>query len=108
MSKAFNTPQQVIYICTGSKCKKKGGKELSKFFRSHLKDTGLKGNIEIIKTDCTDRCKLAPNVTLQPENTWFHQVSEQMAHQILQQHILGKGRNNSEAIPNENPSDPED
>jgi len=89
MSKSFNTPDKVIYVCTGSKCKKKGGKDLSKLFRGMIKEMGLKGQVEIVKTDCTDRCDYAPVVCLQPANAWMPQVNEIKAREAFQQHILG-------------------
>ena len=87
MSKPFNIPQQVIYICTGSKCKKAGGKELCRIFRDQAKYAGLKDTVEIIKTDCTDRCKFAPVLSFQPQNVWLHNVSEYQAPQLFQQYI---------------------
>ncbi|WMJ75104.1 (2Fe-2S) ferredoxin domain-containing protein [Cytophagaceae bacterium ABcell3] len=75
MGKEFKTPSQIIYVCTGSKCGKRGGKEISKLFKSHIKDNGLKNEIEVIKTDCTDRCKFAPVMCFQPQNKWYHQLS---------------------------------
>ena len=100
MSKDFRIPKQVIYVCTGSKCKKRGGKELSKLFRSQAKDAGLKDVVEIIKTDCTDRCKSGPIVSLQPQNIWLKEVTEGMARQVFQEQILGRERK-------QNPSEPE-
>ena len=88
MGREHETPKQVIYVCTGSKCKKRGGKELSKAFRSLCKSFGLKEDVEIIKTDCTDRCKLAPVVCIQPQNLWLYEVSENKIQAIFQQHIL--------------------
>src|SRR5688572_25280847 len=88
MSREYKTPKQVIYVCTGSKCKKRGGKELGKAFRSLCKSFGLKEEVEIIKTDCTDRCKLAPVVCIQPQNLWLYEVNEYKVQNIFQQHIL--------------------
>lgn len=100
MSKAFRIPKQVIYVCTGSKCKKRGGKELSKLFRSQNKAAGLKDVVEIIKTDCTDRCKFGPIISLQPQNMWLQEVTEGMARQVYQEQILHPGLK-------QNPSEPE-
>ena len=88
MSKAFITPKQVIYICTGSKCKKRGGKEISKLLWSKVKSAGLKDVVEIIRTECTDRCKFAPIMSLQPQNIWLHEVTDTMASHIFQEQIL--------------------
>ncbi|WP_347158424.1 (2Fe-2S) ferredoxin domain-containing protein [Pontibacter chitinilyticus] len=90
MSKSFTIPDNVIYVCTGSKCKKKGGKELSKLFRSMIKEAGLKGQVEVIKTDCTDRCDYAPVVCLQPANVWVPQTTDEKAKAAFQEHVKTK------------------
>lgn len=75
MSKYHSKPEHVIYVCTGDKCKKRGGKEISKLFREMLKENHLKHKVEVIKTDCTDRCKQAPIVCFQPQNSWHLEVN---------------------------------
>ncbi len=67
-------PEQVIYVCTGDKCKKRGGKEIAKSFKSLIKENKLQKRAEVIKTDCTDRCKFGPVVCFQPQNDWHLQV----------------------------------
>lgn len=76
-------PDKVIYVCTGDKCKKRGGKELAKFIRGVLKDNGLKGKVEVIKTHCTDNCKLGPVVCCQPGNKWLFHAKESDIEEIL-------------------------
>ncbi|MHA6249354.1 (2Fe-2S) ferredoxin domain-containing protein [Pontibacter sp. CAU 1760] len=90
MSKNFKTPENVIYVCTGSKCKKKGGKDIGKIFRGMIKEMGLKGQVEIVKTECTDRCDFAPVMSFQPDNAWLSQATEQTAKQAFQEHIIDK------------------
>lgn len=90
MSKNFQTPEQVIYVCTGSKCKKKGGKENGKALRELIKDAGLKGRVEVVKTECTDRCDFAPVMCFQPDNHWMHHVTEEQAKQAFKEHILSR------------------
>lgn len=100
MSKNFNIPKQVIYVCTGSKCKRKGGKDLSRTFRDLAKQNGLRDDVEIIRTECTDRCDFAPVLSFQPQNIWLHKVSEFQGRQLFQEHILNYPQK-------QNPSDPE-
>ncbi|WP_276499212.1 (2Fe-2S) ferredoxin domain-containing protein [Pontibacter litorisediminis] len=88
MSKSFDTPDKVIYVCTGSKCKKKGGKDLGKFFRGMIKELGLKGQVEVVKTDCTDRCDYAPVTCIQPANVWTPYTDERKAKEAFQLHVL--------------------
>ena len=90
MSKTFKTPDKVIYVCTGSKCKKKGGKENGKALRNLIKEQGLKGQVEVVKTECTDRCDFAPVMCFQPDNYWMHHVTETQAKEAFEEHILHK------------------
>ena len=108
MSKPFKTPQQVIYVCTGSKCKKRGGKEISKLFRDRVKSAGRKDTVEIIKTDCTDRCKFAPVMSFQPQNIWLKEITEHQALQLLDQFVLSRPNSpQSPPAPIHNTPDPE-
>lgn len=75
MSK-FSIPDKIIYICTGSKCGKRGGKDCYKFLKSYLKDHKFKEDVELIRMECTDRCKFAPVINFQPENIWLKEYSE--------------------------------
>lgn len=78
----------MIYVCTGSKCKKKGGKEIGKMLRNMIKDMGLKGKVEVVKTECTDRCDFAPVMSFQPDNVWLQHTTEEKAKQAFNDHIL--------------------
>ena len=83
MSKEKHTPAKVLYICTGEKCKKRGSKEISKRLRSYAEDHRME-HIGIIRTHCTDNCKLGPVVCLQPAGEWHFRVDEQNAISLLE------------------------
>lgn len=70
------SPECVFYVCCGSKCKKKGGKQLYKRLKSELKHRHPKPNVQVIKTGCTDRCNKGPVVAVMPHNRWYLEVSE--------------------------------
>ncbi len=82
MSK-FHQPEKAIYVCVGSKCGKRGGKDMCKELKDLIKHADLKDSVEIIKTECTDRCKYAPVLSVQPANVWFKEYDEKDAHRIL-------------------------
>ena len=77
------TPECVLYVCCGSKCKAKGGKHLFKQLKSEVKHRHLRKIIEVIKTGCTDRCKAGPVLAVMPVNEWHLQVDEESASNIL-------------------------
>jgi (2Fe-2S) ferredoxin len=86
----YRVPECVIYTCCGSKCKKNGGKHLYKHLKSRVKAEHLKGAVQVIKTGCTDRCKLGPVVAVMPENAWYLEVSEEKATEIFNIHARRK------------------
>ena len=86
MSK-FTIPDTAIYICTGSKCSKRGGKDAYKAAKSFIKYQPGQHQIELIRTECTDRCDYAPVCAIQPGNVWLKEYKQkdllQMISEIL-------------------------
>ncbi len=82
MSK-FSQPEKVIYVCVGSKCGKRGSKEMCRELKHLIRDSGLKDTVGIVKTECTDRCKFAPVLSVQPANVWLKEYDERDAPRIL-------------------------
>ena len=80
MSK-FPVPDKVLYVCTGSKCGKRGGKETYKAAKSYIKHSHK--NIEVIRTECTDRCEYAPVCALQPGNNWLKEYHQKEVLRLL-------------------------
>lgn len=54
--------RKLIFVCTGSDCKKEGAKKLHKELKGLTDESSLKGSCKFIKTKCMDMCKTAPNV----------------------------------------------
>jgi len=77
------SPECVFYVCCGSKCKKKGGKQLYKRLKSELKHGHSKANVQVIKTGCTDRCKKGPILAVMPQNEWYLEVTEERGMHIF-------------------------
>lgn len=90
MGNESRVPEQVVYVCTGDKCKKRGGKEITKFFKSFIKEHKLQRNTEVIKTDCTDRCKCGPVVCFQPQNEWHLQMDVFKAETLIREKVLNQ------------------
>ena len=79
----FEVPDKVLYVCTGSKCGKRGGKELYKLAESFTKHAKSKTELEVIRIECTDRCDYAPVCNLQPENIWLKEYSKKDVLKLL-------------------------
>lgn len=83
----FYVPGCVFYVCCGSKCKKRGGKELYKQMKGWVKENRLKRAVQVIKTGCTDNCKRGPVVALMPKNEWNFEVTEEKAMSLLDDNL---------------------
>lgn len=85
--KKLDVPSKVILFCDGSKCGKEN-KHNRKILKSLLKESGLKKEVGMLKTHCTDNCKCAPVVAIQPENIWLGEVSERNMEKIFTEYII--------------------
>ena len=83
----FTVPHIAVFVCTGSKCGKKGGKKMYKNLESFSKHHGYKHEVEVIRTECTDRCDYAPVCSIQPGNTWLKEYSEKEVLKLLHKQI---------------------
>ena len=55
--------------------------------------------MQVIKTGCTDRCKLGPVIAVMPRNTWHLQMDEEKATSLFEQVTAELGPDAS--LPNE-------
>ena len=78
------TPECILYVCCGSKCKKRGGKHLYKQLKQSVKEKHLKRKVQIIKTGCTDHCKRGPVIAVMPKNEWHFEMNEEKAITLLE------------------------
>lgn len=74
-------PEKSIFICDGSKCGRH--KEVRKYIKEAIKEHHMKDRIEIFKMECSDRCKHAPVMYVQPGNTWHSDVTLADAEKIV-------------------------
>lgn len=71
--KSPSFPDNSVFLCSGSKCGKH--KDFRKHLKNALKNRG-KADLEIFLMECTDRCRFAPVLCLQPHNIWYYQADE--------------------------------
>lgn len=63
-----------VFICVDSDCKKKGSKELCKLVKSNRTH-------KLIKTECMDACKKAPNIIM--NEALISNVTEEQLKKLL-------------------------
>lgn len=77
----FTVPDKVLFVCTGSKCAKRGGKSMYKTAEKFAKHSDQ--DIEVFRIECTDRCDYAPVCTISPGNIWLKEYSEKDVLKLL-------------------------
>lgn len=60
MSKETTDKFDIVCICTGKDCKKRGAKELLRYFKSLKKLPESSKRLKVVKTKCLDYCEKAP------------------------------------------------
>jgi NADH:ubiquinone oxidoreductase subunit E len=73
--------RKLVFVCTGSDCKKAGSKKISKELKDALAISNLKGQCKLFKTKCMDMCKSAPVVIVDHhfcKNSDLKKVMEQI------------------------------
>lgn len=54
--------RKLVFVCTGSDCKKAGSKKIKKELKEAATEGTLKGHCKFFETKCMDMCKSAPVV----------------------------------------------
>ena len=83
MSKKPKFPDHAVFVCVGSKCKKHGSKAYAKSLKKTLKSKKSANKFEVFKVECTGRCKFAPVLCIQPENSWHVQYDQEVMQTLL-------------------------
>lgn len=71
---------QIICVCTGKKCKRKGAKEIFRLFRRSIRTEKHSGKRLLLRTKCMDHCKQGPNVMI--DNKLITGFNEEMLNEI--------------------------
>ncbi len=78
---SISFPDKSIFICDGSKCGRY--KDVRKHLKDGIKAHHMKDRVEIFKMECSDRCKHAPVLCVQPANKWYSEVTLKDAEKII-------------------------
>ena len=89
----FTIPDITLYVCTGSKCSKRGGKDMYKSAKAFAKHHTGDKDFDVIITECTDRCKYAPVCSIQPQNIWLKEYQERDVIRLLQKIVQEPDQN---------------
>ncbi|TDB62365.1 (2Fe-2S) ferredoxin domain-containing protein [Arundinibacter roseus] len=79
-------PEKTIFVCDGKKCGRHS--DVRKWLKEEIKQNDLKNEVELVRIECTDRCKHAPILCFQPANRWFAEVSERDVKKLFEEFIM--------------------
>lgn len=85
----LNGTKHHVLICNGSSCMRKGGEEATQAIRNKVTELDLDETVHTTRTSCNGRCKDAPVAIVYPSGDWYKQVTETVAHRIVEEHLAG-------------------
>ncbi|WP_339167957.1 (2Fe-2S) ferredoxin domain-containing protein [Brevibacillus sp. FSL L8-0520] len=83
----LSSTRKHVLLCNGGSCTRAGAEEVTKAFRSAIKEAGLDDLVHTTKTYCNGRCEDSCVLIVYPEGTWYRNVTPQLAEEIVQKHM---------------------
>lgn len=82
-----------LLVCTGSRCTEQGeSEELFLSLKEKFAAAGInKGELRVkrTRTSCFAACKGGPIMCVQPDGTWYYNVTPDNMDRIIEQHLVG-------------------
>jgi NADH-quinone oxidoreductase subunit F/NADP-reducing hydrogenase subunit HndC len=82
LNKLFKKDRQVL-VCRGTGCESQKGKAIYSALESEVKKNGLAEKIEVKFTGCHGFCQQGPTVMIEPEGTFYCQVTPEDVPEIV-------------------------
>lgn len=81
-----------LFFCTGPTCSQQGAEESLHALQQGLRERGLDHRgVRLTLCRCLGQCGTGPNMVIYPEGTWYAQVDEKGAVEIVEKHLVGNG-----------------
>ncbi len=80
-----------VLICGGGACISSHSHEFKKKLQEEIEKAGLGEEINLVETGCMGPCELGPVMVVYPDGSFYIQLKEEYAAEIVQEHFL-KGR----------------
>lgn len=87
MGKDLTNVDHTVFVCTGGTCKKAGAEENMRELRCAIKMAGLHEVTHTVKTLCQGQCENAPVIFIQPDNTWYKQMTANVIDTLVTQKL---------------------
>jgi len=70
-------------------CVKSKSQNLSQHLEKALKQKGIQGTVELIQSDCLNRCSEGPFILIEPGYYIYAGLNEEKLDRIIDEHIIG-------------------
>ncbi|MFV0516312.1 MAG: NADH-quinone oxidoreductase subunit NuoF [Aminipila sp.] len=80
-----------ILVCGGTGCTSSGSMKIIQEFEKNIKESGLEGEVSVVKTGCFGLCALGPVVLVYPDQVFYSMVKVEDVEEIVKEHLV-KGR----------------
>lgn len=88
-----------IFVCTNRRpenhprgcCAARGAEKLRDYMKARSKELKIP-DIRVNTAGCLERCEFGPAMVIYPEGVWYHPTTIADVEEILQTHVIGKGR----------------
>lgn len=88
-----------VFVCTNRRheghprgcCAARGSEGLRDYMKARAKELKI-NNIRVNTAGCLERCEFGPAMVIYPEGIWYQPASVADVEEILQVHVIGKGR----------------
>lgn len=80
-----------VLVCGGSGCESMSAEGIYQNLKDAVKSHDLESDVQVVKTGCFGFCEQGPIVKILPDETFYVQVKESDAKDIIDEHIV-KGR----------------
>jgi (2Fe-2S) ferredoxin len=80
-------PERHVLVCTGSDCRKRGGKKTCKAFKAALEQAGLKRAVRVVAVDCLDQCGHGPMALVYPDGVWYAKLQAEEVKEVVERHL---------------------
>jgi NADH-quinone oxidoreductase subunit F len=77
-----------ISVCGGTGCNSADGSKIVENLRKEVEKAGLTDEVTVAITGCFGFCEKGPIVKIQPDNTFYVQVTPEDAQEIVTEHLL--------------------
>jgi len=80
-----------VLVCAGTGCRASQSENIVQNLVNAIKDNGIDGEVQVVRTGCFGFCEKGPVVKMVPDNTFYVQVTPDDAGELVSEHLV-KGR----------------